>query len=231
MSSSCAHALSYPPSFEVVGAPVGRDDRRRAASSAPPEIGVRAQEQGALLLAGVLGVIDHFEASGRLVLIARARAGASLTRRESEVLELAARGYANKLIAYELHVTSHTVAEYIARAKAKLGVTSRIDIVFIFTAAKGERRAEDALWASTFAYAGEELVALSFPLVRSRALALLSPVELEVLESLLAGESNAAIGRTRHRSAHTVANQVASIFKKLRVGSRAELAACLARWP
>ena len=45
--------------------------------------------------------------------------------------------------------------------------------------------------------------------------------------TVLAGLANAAIARRRGTSARTVANQVASIFRKLGVQSRAELAA---RW-
>ena len=56
------------------------------------------------------------------------------------------------------------------------------------------------------------------------------PPELTVAERavaalVLAGESNAAIARTRRSAISTVANQVASIYRKLGVGSRAELAA------
>jgi DNA-binding CsgD family transcriptional regulator len=52
---------------------------------------------------------------------------------------------------------------------------------------------------------------------------LLTPAEQAVLERLLAGESNVAIARRRGTSARTVANQVASIFKKIGVGSRRQL--------
>ncbi len=52
----------------------------------------------------------------------------------------------------------------------------------------------------------------------------LSEAELAVKEALLRGESNAEIAHARGTSVRTVANQVASLFRKLGVRSRAELA-------
>jgi DNA-binding CsgD family transcriptional regulator len=53
----------------------------------------------------------------------------------------------------------------------------------------------------------------------------LSPVESEVATFILAGLTNAEIARRRGTSVRTVANQVASLFRKLGVGSRLELLA------
>ncbi len=70
-----------------------------------------------------------------------------------------------------------------------------------------------------------ELVVLSFPLAEGREL---TRAEHDVARRLLAGESNAAIAIARGTSARTVANQVAAVFRKLGVGSRAQLAATAA---
>ena len=53
----------------------------------------------------------------------------------------------------------------------------------------------------------------------------LTPAERQVALAVLAGYSNAEIARTRGSSPRTVANQIASIFRKLGVRSRGELAA------
>lgn len=53
----------------------------------------------------------------------------------------------------------------------------------------------------------------------------LTPAERSILALVLGGESNAAIARLRGSAPSTVANQVASIFRKLGVSSRGELAA------
>lgn len=55
----------------------------------------------------------------------------------------------------------------------------------------------------------------------------LTPAEELVLSGIIAGASNETIARRRGTSARTVANQVASIFRKCGVGSRAELVALL----
>jgi DNA-binding CsgD family transcriptional regulator len=78
-------------------------------------------------------------------------------------------------------------------------------------------------------WCGEELVVLSYPLQGEDALARLSDAEREVLRALLEGHTTAEIAASRGRAARTVANQVAKIFRKLGVGSRAELTALLSR--
>ena len=82
------------------------------------------------------------------------------------------------------------------------------------------------LRASRFEHQGEKFIVVSvataprdedFPKT-------LAPAEREVMSLVLQGLSNAAIARRRSTSARTVANQIASIFRKLGVGSRNELA-------
>ena len=55
----------------------------------------------------------------------------------------------------------------------------------------------------------------------------LTSAEQEVVALLLDGHDNASIAAARKTSPRTTANQVASIFRKLGVASRAELAASL----
>lgn len=57
----------------------------------------------------------------------------------------------------------------------------------------------------------------------------LSRAEIDVAQLAGRGMSNAEIARIRSTSARTVANQLASIFRKLGVQSRSELAARFAR--
>ena len=52
-----------------------------------------------------------------------------LSERETEVLRLIARGYANKEIAAQLDLSVKTVETYKARSMEKLGLRSRVDIV------------------------------------------------------------------------------------------------------
>jgi DNA-binding NarL/FixJ family response regulator len=87
---------------------------------------------------------------------------------------------------------------------------------------------EGDLRAASFVFQGEEFVVLSYGVALPPRVADLSRAELEVAVAILQGKSNSEIAKERSRSIRTVANQVASIFRKLRVASRFELAAALA---
>jgi DNA-binding CsgD family transcriptional regulator len=71
---------------------------------------------------------------------------------------------------------------------------------------------------------GEELLVFRVPLRRVTLDESLSDAEREVAALALAGLSNSEIGRRRGTSERTVANQMATIFRKLGVRSRSELA-------
>jgi DNA-binding NarL/FixJ family response regulator len=79
------------------------------------------------------------------------------------------------------------------------------------------------LRASLLRAGADDLVVFSFP---HRDLPLpdsLAPVERDVVRGMLAGLSNVEIAARRGTSVRTVANQVAAIFRKLEIGSRARL--------
>jgi DNA-binding CsgD family transcriptional regulator len=80
---------------------------------------------------------------------------------------------------------------------------------------------------STMHLAGEEYVVISLPGGDDVLAAVLTKAEREVARMLVLGDTNAEIARRRGSSVHTVANQVASIFRKLGVSTRAELVARL----
>lgn len=72
------------------------------------------------------------------------------------------------------------------------------------------------------------VLVLSFPLPQRSAPVALTPAERDIVRRVLDGASNAQIARARGRSPRTVANQLAAIFRKLGVFSRAKLAQCFA---
>lgn len=78
-----------------------------------------------------------------------------------------------------------------------------------------------------FMLGSDEYLAISFPLPSTRSesepAVSLTPSEREILGLLVEGRSNADIAHLRGKSPRTIANQVASIFRKLGVGSRREL--------
>jgi DNA-binding CsgD family transcriptional regulator len=76
---------------------------------------------------------------------------------------------------------------------------------------------------------GEEVAVFSFPLTPFGMPQSLSAAERAVTLAMLDGRSNAQIAAARRSSVRTVANQVASVFRKLGVRSRSEAMAALAR--
>jgi DNA-binding CsgD family transcriptional regulator len=94
----------------------------------------------------------------------------------------------------------------------------------------GELPAPTGLEASTFFVDDDEYVVLSFPLPEVRIPAELTSAEAEVVRSALHGRSNAEIARERKTSSNTVANQLRSVYAKLQLSGRNELAQhCVAR--
>jgi DNA-binding CsgD family transcriptional regulator len=79
-----------------------------------------------------------------------------------------------------------------------------------------------------FELAGKQYARLGIALVPPLP-AKLTAAEREVVTLILEGKSNAAIAKARGVAVRTVANQVASILRKLRVGSRSGLLARLTR--
>jgi two-component system nitrate/nitrite response regulator NarL len=56
-----------------------------------------------------------------------------LTRREEEVVRLVAEGMKNREIAQALHVTEHTISNYLYGIFNKLGVSSRVELILYAT--------------------------------------------------------------------------------------------------
>lgn len=62
-----------------------------------------------------------------------ASASTPLTKREYEVVQCAATGKTNRAIANDLGLSEHTVKNYLFRAFDKLGVSSRVELLFYLT--------------------------------------------------------------------------------------------------
>lgn len=88
------------------------------------------------------------------------------------------------------------------------------------------RRVQADLEVFDLDIAGESFVVMSVSAVTptTASPAGLSEAEREVAQDAAAGLSNAAIAKKRKRSPRTIANQLASIYRKLSIASRAELA-------
>jgi DNA-binding NarL/FixJ family response regulator len=172
------------------------------------------------LVTGHWSLVDRFDGDGRRHLLLRRnspedRTSRALTPRETSVVDYAVLGQSNKQMAYELGLSQSTVSDCLSRACARLGAITRAGLMQLVA-------------TKMVTYAGtDDHVMLSFPLLRPEiaAPAGLTASEQSVFHALLAGQSNAEIAASRGRSSHTIANQVAAIFRKLELSSRSELLA------
>jgi DNA-binding CsgD family transcriptional regulator len=93
------------------------------------------------LTAGRWTVTEQFDHDGRRYFVARpnrARVAesAALTDREEEIVRQVARGHGNKLIAYELGLSTGTVASHLASAQRKLGARNRLELIRLVRATR-----------------------------------------------------------------------------------------------
>ncbi|MGV3621623.1 MAG: helix-turn-helix transcriptional regulator [Archangium sp.] len=113
----------------LCAAPVAIDRSRTKAARSDE----RCLEQWRVMVDGRWSLVDHFDRDGRRYYVARrntpALSGDGLTPRERQVAGFAALGHSNKLIAYELGLSTSTVATHLSSAAKKLGCTSRVQLI------------------------------------------------------------------------------------------------------
>ncbi|MFY9719072.1 MAG: LuxR C-terminal-related transcriptional regulator, partial [Candidatus Cybelea sp.] len=122
--NDAAGALAAADAFRALGCPV--------------EEAIAAEAAGELeRAADIYGRIGASRALRRVrtgsVRYADRTDATALTRRERDVVELAARGYSNKLIASERAIGERTVETHLAAAYRKLGVRSRAELAALFS--------------------------------------------------------------------------------------------------
>ncbi|MGH0037825.1 MAG: helix-turn-helix transcriptional regulator [Myxococcota bacterium] len=214
----------------------GRDARERlrhavrALEEARGSARRREPEEALALWEGLVGgrwsLVDRFESDGRRYLLAvpndpEVGDPRGLSRRERQVAEFVGLGRASKEIAYALGLSTSAVSNAERRVRQKLGLGSRSELATFF-APGGLRRRLTELEVE-----GASVLLATAPLVVEGRLARLTEAEREAALLAVQGATNTAIAARRGTSERTVANQLASAFRKLGVHSRAELAATL----
>lgn len=104
------------------------------------------------LVDGRWSLVEHVEADGRRLLLARRNPpGApdpkALTQRERDVLAYVVQGHTNKYVAYALGLSGATIAAHLKGALSKLGVRSRGEAIGLLSGAAattGRREGEQA---------------------------------------------------------------------------------------
>jgi len=174
------------------------------------------------LVDGRWSLVDHFESDGKRFLLAMpnespTRDPRALSPSERTVLHYVAMGHSNKLIAYELGLPYGTVATRVATLMRKMGVRSRVEIVDRYFTL---RKATVSPLPST---SGDgDLMVCSTDVGRSAG-SPLTASEDEVTAMAARGMTNHQIARARGCAPRTVANQLASAYRKLGITARREL--------
>lgn len=184
--------------------------------------GERALDLWRGLVHGRWTLVDRFESDGRRYLVAlenapQQRHPSALRPRESAALELARMGAAPKDIAYSLGVSPSNARALLATAMQKLGIERRGDLY---------RWQPENGHVLSLGVADSRLQVLSIRETDATPiLERLTSAERDVVQRIAAGARNADIALARGTSARTVANQVASILRKLGVQCRADIVA------
>ena len=195
------HATNGAPDREALRAAVRRIERSRLRKNrTDPEIlGFWNR-----IARGEMSFVERADGAKRYYLLvenaADRRKLLCLTKTEAGVVAEAARGLANKTIAYSLGVSDSAVSQHLANAAKKLGFATRVELIRIAA------------------------LLMRDPLAAADDVAL-THAEREVVALLARGLTNREIALARRRSVRTIANQVAGLLSKTRTTSRAALAA------
>jgi DNA-binding CsgD family transcriptional regulator len=178
---------------------------------------------------------SHAEASWSMV-VSRHPAGpsAALRRRDVEILEHTLLSGVRKHVAVEAGLSCSSIAVIMQSCFQYMGLSclpSRIPGLVVAAAHARHHPATKFHTATRLRATGateQRTITVRRPDVTLAAW--LAPAEHAVINLLIEGMSYAEIAQARNTSVRTVANQVASGFRRLDVSGRAELLCLLARW-
>ncbi|MGM0556733.1 MAG: helix-turn-helix transcriptional regulator [Myxococcota bacterium] len=191
-----------------------RRDAERLADTDPQ----KAIDRWEGLVDGRWSLLDIVDTDGRSYTVLRenpldVRSTMALSERERQVAYLVGRGHHVKLVAYEMGLTPSTVRSQLRSALRKLNLDDRTGLHrLVATVANPEPTTEL-----------DDLGVLALAESPLRIPDALSDAEGEVATLVYEGLSNRDIADRRGTAPRTVANQLASIYRKLGVDSREDL--------
>lgn len=209
-------------------------------SSAVPRLAEEAVNLSALwteLITGSCKVVDTLFSPETCTLVVRraqpAQRGASLSRRDIDILEQSMLAGVRKSVAVDHCLCPSSIAEILRRCFVFMGLScwpSRIPLVLVM-AAHAKYAEESPLPAKRVVAQNQRFAQQSISASRpdielARAL---SAAEYGVTRLLVEGKSYAQIAELRRTSRRTVANQLASAFHRLDISGRSELLCLLAK--
>lgn len=168
---------------------------------------------------GRWSLLDMVDTDGKSYTVLRenplpVRSEHRLSERERQVAWLVGRGHHVGLVSYELGLAPSTIRSQLHAAMRKLNIRHQSELCRLV-------RASETTTSAPTAIDDLKLLTLSEP--APLAPASLSSAEREVARLVYEGYANREIAARRHTSARTVANQLASIYRKMGINSRQEL--------
>lgn len=175
------------------------------------------------LVHGRWTLVDYWDHDGRRFFAAHANAPTfedprRLREREIAALTLTSEGATPKEVAYALGISHSNARAVLASGVRKLGLRGRADLHRL---AFAEARVHEVALPQQVRLHVLEINHRRAPVGPA---ARLTQSELAVARLAAAGRSNAEIAVERRSSRNTVANQMAAILRKLKLGSRVQLA-------
>ncbi len=158
--------------------------------------------------------------------------GPPLTDRQAEVLERVLVGQTQKAISIDLALSAPRIAQAVSSALRALGLcckSSGLPMLLAMAAHGHQAECKVLARASRLKWAGETYYVISTPRPDRALKNRLSESEYAVACLLVEGKTHAEISQLRGTSTRTVANQLSTLFHKLKISGRAELLALLAR--
>ncbi|RYZ09176.1 MAG: hypothetical protein EOO73_05295 [Myxococcales bacterium] len=181
------------------------------------------------LVCGACEVIDYFFTDERCLLLTKPRVapGRAIEGRRLAIVQAVLCGGGQKAVAIELGLAASTITMHARLALSALGVDGKPSRAhpILMLAARSAADASAALGAnlSFIEQSGGQLRVLSLSRPDAALGGVLPPAELAVARRLVEGHCYADMARMRGTSARTIANQIAAVFKRMRVSGRNEL--------
>jgi len=183
------------------------------------------------LVAGDLVVFELFYTTERwLALLAEREPARAVPPRSRALLEPMLLGKSQKNTAYDNGLSTSTISMQAHRALAGLGISltpSKAPALLTLLARAGKGLDVPRTRVCRFMHSSRSFLVLSVLRPELELAPQLPTAEYRVLCGLIEGASYAEIAAKRETSTRTVANQIASIFQRLRVSGRSELLASL----
>lgn len=161
-------------------------------------------------------------------------ASAALRARDIEILERALLSGVRKHVAMEVGLSCSSIAVIMQGCFQYMGLScqpSRIPGLLVAAAhARHSQAPKSRASSSPPPSPRSSLETITVTRPDAELYAWLAPAEHAVIHLLIEGMTYAEIAEVRHTSVRTIANQIASGFRRLDVSGRAELLCLLARW-